>query len=290
MIRIDFDPSVLAGSEAIWWNAWWTKAQIAIAEARADFLAGTPHAFRQAIWRELKDWLLKNVFAGKCAYCESVITAGFYGDAEHYRPKGKVTHLGTVVSVNGAAHPGYYWLAYHWKNLIPSCQLCNTEAKGTEFEVEVNYLLDAQLEPDDLDKLEQPRLLHPYGPEDPEDFLVFTEFGGIAARDRHPRGEATIRICGLDREDLKYWRHQEQELGWKEFLDLMHQRRTELFESWVRKRPHSAAIIQYVSLKYEEMAPNFRNRPRADRRATKAKRRTHDEAKKRTPKPSRTSN
>jgi hypothetical protein len=22
-------------------------------------------------------------------------------------------------------HPGYFWLAYHWKNLLPSCAFCN---------------------------------------------------------------------------------------------------------------------------------------------------------------------
>jgi hypothetical protein len=31
------------------------------------------------------------------------------------------------IVINGTEqdHPGYYWLAYDWDNLLPSCQLCN---------------------------------------------------------------------------------------------------------------------------------------------------------------------
>lgn len=60
---------------------------------------------------------LERLFYGKCAYCES-----FYGstqpvDVEHYRPKGEVEGIGD--------HPGYYWLAMDWNNLLPSCIDCN---------------------------------------------------------------------------------------------------------------------------------------------------------------------
>lgn len=60
---------------------------------------------------------LERLFHGKCAYCES-----FYGstqpvDVEHYRPKGEVEGI--------EDHPGYYWLAMDWQNLLPSCIDCN---------------------------------------------------------------------------------------------------------------------------------------------------------------------
>jgi uncharacterized protein (TIGR02646 family) len=64
---------------------------------------------------------LEELFHGKCAYCES-----FYGslapvDVEHYRPKGRVEGEPT--------HPGYWWVAAIWSNLLPSCLDCNRRRK-----------------------------------------------------------------------------------------------------------------------------------------------------------------
>ncbi|MGO7919447.1 hypothetical protein ACC755_09800 [Rhizobium ruizarguesonis] len=60
---------------------------------------------------------LENLFYGKCAYCESRYDVSGPVDIEHYRPKGKV---------DGAkGHPGYWWLAAEWTNLLPSCLDCN---------------------------------------------------------------------------------------------------------------------------------------------------------------------
>jgi uncharacterized protein (TIGR02646 family) len=61
---------------------------------------------------------LKDMFHGKCAYCESSIAESQDSDVEHYRPKGQ------VLEANGA-HPGYWWLAMDWTNLVLSCQHCN---------------------------------------------------------------------------------------------------------------------------------------------------------------------
>ncbi|HEY4108664.1 HNH endonuclease [Puia sp.] len=52
---------------------------------------------------------LGKMFHGKCAYCESQITAIYSGDIEHFRPKGR----------------GYYWLAADWENLLFACPFCN---------------------------------------------------------------------------------------------------------------------------------------------------------------------
>lgn len=60
---------------------------------------------------------LEELFHGKCAYCESHYAAQAPVDVEHYRPKG---------AVEGAPdHPGYWWLAMSWDNLLPSCIDCN---------------------------------------------------------------------------------------------------------------------------------------------------------------------
>ena len=60
---------------------------------------------------------LDALFHGKCAYCESFYAKTQPVDVEHYRPKGKVEGEG--------AHPGYWWLAMVWTNLLPSCIDCN---------------------------------------------------------------------------------------------------------------------------------------------------------------------
>ena len=60
---------------------------------------------------------LDALFHGKCAYCESFYAKTQPVDVEHYRPKGMVEGEG--------AHPGYWWLAMVWTNLLPSCIDCN---------------------------------------------------------------------------------------------------------------------------------------------------------------------
>jgi hypothetical protein len=60
---------------------------------------------------------LEALFHGKCAYCEARYEIGAPVDIEHFRPKGEVADL--------PGHPGYWWLAGHWENLLPSCIDCN---------------------------------------------------------------------------------------------------------------------------------------------------------------------
>lgn len=61
------------------------------------------------------------LFHKKCAYCESKYAASQPMDVEHYRPKGRVSEDET--------HPGYWWLALEWTNLLPSCIDCNRERR-----------------------------------------------------------------------------------------------------------------------------------------------------------------
>src|SRR5262249_45973388 len=106
--------------------------------------------FNEGLWKELK-WHLFELFHGKCAYCEHKPQAGYPGDVEHYRPKGKVDE--------DPNHPGYYWLAYDPRNLLPSCSRCNQPptAKRTRFPVEGAHSRDSR----NL-AAEKPLLLNPY--------------------------------------------------------------------------------------------------------------------------------
>ncbi len=64
---------------------------------------------------------LDELFHGKCAYCESFFASTAPVDVEHYRPKGAVSE--------DASHPGYWWVAMDWDNLLPSCIDCNRKRK-----------------------------------------------------------------------------------------------------------------------------------------------------------------
>lgn len=72
---------------------------------------------------------LKVMFHRKCAYCETPSAAAQDCDIEHYRPKGKVSEC------KEPPHPGYWWLAMDWNNLMLSCMHCNQRRKQTLIEI-----------------------------------------------------------------------------------------------------------------------------------------------------------
>src|SRR5262249_35649587 len=124
------------------WDAWAVRSERATTAIRNAHAAGQgPPPFNSDIWAELKAWLFTNVFNGRCAYCEGDVKATSFGDAEHWRPKGAVTEDGAPVRAeSGEEHPGYFWLAYEWRNLLPACQECNSgeaeyKGKGTQFPI-----------------------------------------------------------------------------------------------------------------------------------------------------------
>jgi uncharacterized protein (TIGR02646 family) len=147
---------------------------------------------------------LKSLYRNKCGYCETGVSdAGSFLDIDHYRPKGKPN--------DDDSHPGYYWLGYEWTNLVPVCQRCNRH-KHTHFPIRgvriteppmVNGLLDWEAchVNSDIHQREKPLLLHPEADE-PDKHLIFLPNGQVNAREKSSRGEATIRICKLNREPL----------------------------------------------------------------------------------------
>lgn len=152
-------------------------------------------------------------FFGKCAYCEVRIKGNHRVDVEHFRPKAEVTDENgrpvyllddegnVVLDANGVPvkHPGYYWLAYDWTNLLPACADCDQAWKRTRFPVEGRH---AQ-RPEEVAQ-EEPLLIHPLSDREADDpshhLLVDTETGVMCPRT--PRGEACIEILGLKRDPL----------------------------------------------------------------------------------------
>ena len=202
MIARPFDEAAIYGN----WSGFtkW-KAKATSEKLKAAVRAtGAEYEFDSAIWRDLKEHLL-TFFFGKCAYCEVKITAGFWGDVEHYRPKKKVT--------DAPEHPGYYWLAYDIRNLMPSCQRCNQGGgKGNHFPI-AGTRMSAET---DLDQ-EEPLLLNPYIHE-PAKHLEFF-FGpegqptGIIQGGGRETGRVSIEVYRLDRPELTDERREAQEIA-----------------------------------------------------------------------------
>jgi hypothetical protein len=262
MIHVDFDPAKLEGEERTWWEAWVARAQLATKACVEEVEAGRPPKWREDVWGDLKTFLLQRVFHGKCAYCESRVGHTSFGDAEHFCPKGavKIRSGGKQRSVQcgGADHPGYYWLAHDWRNLIPACQQCNTVGKGNQFTVAGSYVCDPTVgkDPDDLDLLEQPLLLHPYR-DRPDEHLRFGVRGAVTARNGDSRGTESISVYGLKRPDLVVDRSDYQEKAWDKAYRALGSGEAQL-RRVIRglregRSPHSAAAWEYVKVRLERL-------------------------------------
>lgn len=130
----------------------------------------------------------------KCCFCESRVTHVSSGHIEHFRPKGGVRQ-----GPNGALKkPGYFWLAYEWTNLLFCCEVCNSRGKKNLFPLS-NPAARAHGPGDDLDA-ERPMFVDP-AHEDPGAHIGFREEYPFAVNGS-PRGEATWKALGLDREEL----------------------------------------------------------------------------------------
>lgn len=120
-------------------------------------------------------------FFAKCAYCESALEL-IDGDIDHFRPRA-----------------GYFWLAYQWTNLLPTCKTCNQVYKRAQFPVEGQKATSAADLP-----AERPLLLDPLGDDpaaDPIRHLEVDESGTIVGKSL--RGTTTIQVLGLDRDSLR---------------------------------------------------------------------------------------
>ncbi len=141
-------------------------------KTRADIFAKYSN-----VWSGVKEQF-RQISYNKCWYCETE-TGRIRGDIDHHRPKGGVTKTN---------HPGYWWLAFRWRNWRFCCELCNSKltdpatgivgGKGNDFPLDDGESRRVQDERDCPDyndlKKERPLLLDPTHPGDPE----LITFGG----------------------------------------------------------------------------------------------------------------
>jgi hypothetical protein len=163
---------------------------------------------------------LNAMFNAKCAYCESQISASTDTNIEHYRPKGGIS--------DWDGHPGYWWLAMKWENLVLSCMHCNQGRRQLIFDpdmtedeireaIERNDLLTTgkrnafptrqgkwTSDQDGDVNTEDPLLLDPSST-DPEplfDWVLGTTVTTIKPRAADSRAETTKELLGLNRRYL----------------------------------------------------------------------------------------
>jgi hypothetical protein len=306
MIHISFDPTNLREPLKTEWNALMADAQQATAriiEAWEDWRSlGSPGSFlyrlEEDIWGALKKWLIVNVFHEKCAYCETRLVRDVY-HADHYRPKGRVSirvegrkKLQRIITIdedgNEFEHPGYFWLAYHWANLLPCCNFCNTASgKKDQFPVERSHLAIKRLapeevqrlqrkqikspkrdnvfflQPEDLNLLEGPLLLNPYL-DQPTDHLVFGDCGVISNLEGSKKGDASVIVYDLKAEKLREARQRVQEAALKAYSAelargnrLNKEERIKAAKAMIREYiegegEYSAAVLDYLRLYYPD--------------------------------------
>jgi hypothetical protein len=306
MIQVTFDPQNLTDDKKSEWEDLQKEAEAAtqrIIQAWEDgrqkgSRGSFPDVFEEKVWGKIKTWLLKNVFNNKCAYCETRQVRAPY-HAEHYRPKGRVrvkSNKGLQVCIikdeynQVVEHPGYFWLAYHWLNLLPSCNDCNSaKGKNDQFPVkknhssvrrlspsEVDELTEKRikslanndiyyLQPNDLNILEEPLLLHPYI-DNPDEHIVFGDFGVVVAREDSTtgmpseKGLHSIQVYNLADEDLRIARQTAQENVFMEYGNAFTSKKNlpipdkvntakSAIQGYINnKEPYSAAVIGYLRL------------------------------------------
>lgn len=155
------------------------------------------------LWSEVKEHYRK-LSCDKCWYCETS-THRIPGDIDHYRPKGRVAKT---------EHPGYWWLAFDWRNWRFACRYCNSQftdpetglvgGKGDHFPLldGEKYRISRECDYEDLYQ-EDPCLLDPTEPGDPQ-LLTFTRDGlpnpstGEIGSPNYRRAKSSITFYHLD--------------------------------------------------------------------------------------------
>jgi len=144
--------------------------------------------FPEGLFRQVIDDL-KALSHGKCAYCEAPFRNP-KDSLDRFRPKG-----GALGLSGDYAPDHYWWLAYDWDNIYPSCAICN-KLKGPKFPVEGAR---AQVGTP-LPAIKEQRLLIDPFADDPMLDLDFLDDGNV--RPRSKAGDVSIATFELNRPDL----------------------------------------------------------------------------------------
>lgn len=214
MIRVDFTPPKDKLKRAAW-NQWRSAAEVAAQQLLAAHQTGQPVKVNDKLYKAQRDAIWTG-YQFKCAYCEARFILTQTGDVEHFRPKKGVRdeHNKKVTRTRKGkqeAHSGYFWLAYDWRNLLPSCSRCNrldattgtTVGKGERFPV----LKNAHAWTPAGVRREQPHFIHP-ALEDPAQHFAFDKDTGLLfAKAGSVRGQLCIELLGLNRSGLPQRRY-----------------------------------------------------------------------------------
>ena len=141
---------------------------------------------------------------GKCAYCKRKGNEFRETDVDHFRPKGAVDGV--------EDHPGYWWLAHQWRNLLASCKPCNSDSKMSFFPLRETGC--RAFKPGDSLDEEKPALIDP-ADEEPIDCIGWDPLPVLKEEARylvyayprpehtqHDRAAASIRYYGLNKGSL----------------------------------------------------------------------------------------
>lgn len=204
MIKIDFsEPTVES------WKRWRTRCVRHTSNLLRRIRQGQTPNFTDIYKNHTIQTIFKSAgppFYGKCSYCESDVSVSQFGDIDHWRPKAGVTdemdRLIVIRRGNGPwkPHPGYYWLAYEWRNLIYCCEICNRPSrqsidntrigKWNRFPVHSYRAIDPGEEANEF-----PLLINPLE-DDPSDHM-YVDFNGVMIA-KTDRGQMSIDIFGLN--------------------------------------------------------------------------------------------
>ena len=160
-------------------------------QCHASAATGEPFkpAFDRNVWKSARDRLFQ-VQHGKCAYTEATLDVCM--GVEHFRPKGAVRNDRKAKQ----HHPGYFWLAYEWDNLLLTNPKVNNH-KSDCFPL-ANPGKRATSPGTSLDQ-EKPILIDP-AQECPREHIRFHQ---DAPRGITDRGRETIALLRLDHAYLR---------------------------------------------------------------------------------------
>jgi hypothetical protein len=209
-------------------------------------VAATSDAARTALiekhsklWRDprIRNWLL-GLFHNKCWYTEAQEAVSAY-HVDHYRPKGQVTDIGRT-----NPEPGYWWLAFDWRNYRICGQLPNVKKN------DVFPLVDGHRATPDAPhslRLEAPALIDPTTDDarlisfemDEDGCRAVAMLGADA--DDCARVDATIDIIGLNRLDRL---NQKRADVWRECQEKLTSYEAAASEPLALKRLQRALVLE----------------------------------------------
>ena len=191
MIRLTLTEPTTEG-----WKKWRTDAKVGHKDLRSQLRQTGTFDVKESLYKRMKDELFR-LYHGKCAYCESPLRLSSWDQLDHFRPKNKVLdERNRTVCIAGKPHTGYYWLAYEWTNLLPSCAVCN-QRKGAIFPV-LPGSVHAKTPGEESG--EKPIFIHPFR-DDPANHLEYVPTTGFL-KSKTTRGKGCIDLLDLNREEL----------------------------------------------------------------------------------------